>query len=75
MQEFFKKFLNKYIRFVQKILINILLFFVYFVLFGVTKIIIMIFQPALINFNKKETPKWEKPKVNEYNYKLVSNPW
>lgn len=75
MSELLNKGLNIYIKYIQKILINIFLFLVYFVIMGMTKIIVKIFQPSLINFYKKEDPCWEKPKNNEYNYKLFNNPW
>jgi len=54
---------------------NIFLFIVYFFLFGITKLLIKIFQPYLINIYKKETPSWKNPKVDDYNVKGYVNPW
>ena len=52
-----KKFVTFYIKFVQKILITILLTVVYFLVIGPTLLLVIIFKRKLLfkNFNKMET--------------------
>jgi len=52
-----KKFIQFYIKFVQKILITILLTIVYFFVLGPTLILILIFKRKLIikNYKKRDT--------------------
>lgn len=53
-----KKFINLYIRFVQKILISVLLTLVYFTFFSITKLIIIIFQNKRFKKDKKADSYW-----------------
>ena len=53
-----KKFINLYIRFVQKILISVLLTLVYFTFFSITKLIIIIFQNKRFKKDKKTESYW-----------------
>ena len=70
-----KRGVLRYVAFVQKILMNTLLFFVYYVVLGITKMIIVIFQPSLINFYKVEKPFWKKPIERKLNEKYYNSPF
>jgi hypothetical protein len=64
----FKKFINNYIRFVQKILITILLSLLYFIGFGLTYLFLLIFKPSLLisRFKIKDS-YWQMAKDYETN--------
>lgn len=54
-----KKFFNAYIRFMQRVLITILLTVVYFVFFGLTLLFMAIFKPKQIwRGGKNATSFW-----------------
>lgn len=53
-----KKIINLYIRFVQKILITILLTIVYFIVFGITKLVMFIFPGKHLKRLKKMDTYW-----------------
>ena len=59
-----KKIINAYIRFMQRILITILLTVVYVVFFGITKLFLALFMPRTLwrRKNKNEDSFWLKMK-------------
>ena len=53
-----KKFLKLYIRFVQKILITILLTILYFLIFSITKLIVLVFPNKHLKRKKQTDTYW-----------------
>lgn len=56
----FDKFLSGYVGFVQQILTYIFLAFIYYVGFGLTKLLIIFFNKKILN----EEGSWQKPKLS-----------
>ncbi len=49
----FKKFIDRYVTFVQRILITTLLTLIYFIGFGFTALLIRLFHPRLLDHGRK----------------------
>lgn len=64
----FKKFVNIYIQFVQRILVTVLLTLIYFIGFGVTALLIRLFRPGILEHGRKsssETSYWLEARQSE----------
>lgn len=64
----FKKFLDKYVQFVQRILVTIFLTLIYFIGFGSTALLVRLFCPRLLNHGRKsssDTSYWLKARQCE----------
>ncbi len=64
----FKTFINKYIQFVQRILVTILLTVIYFLGFGITALLLRLFHPKTLDFGRKpssEDSYWLKARQYE----------
>jgi len=57
-KEKFKIFIDRYVRFVQRILVTILLTLIYVIGFGITALVVLIFRPGLIRQDKSEVSSY-----------------
>ena len=62
LKEKFHKFVGRYVKFVQKILLYILLAIIYFIGFGITKVLVFFFNKKLL----REEKNWQKIKNNSF---------
>ncbi len=53
-----KIFINKYVQFVQRILVAILLTLIYVIGFEITALVVRIFRPSLLRRGGKEAPSY-----------------
>lgn len=67
----FKKFNTALIKIVQKNLLYFLLFLIYFIGFGLTKILILIFKRKMFSENKH----WQEPSTDYLNEESIYKPY